>query len=144
MTGEENKCNPATVEFPLGIWHVHLTVKKIADDSVANEGAITVVHPDDVIDPLRVTHTREWQSPSYLENKDDISLTEYVCGSDQTECKINLKITPMLDGIASSQLTCEIVTDFDIVTTTEPCNPNTSIVPAGNHTITINILDKVH
>lgn len=49
----------------------------------------------------------------------------------------------MLDGMESSQLTCEITTDFELVPTTEPCNPNTSIVPVGDHTLTINILDKV-
>lgn len=49
----------------------------------------------------------------------------------------------MLDGVESSQLTCEIMTDFELVPTTEPCNPNTSIVPKGDHILTINILDKV-
>ncbi len=104
---------------------------------------MTIVYPDDVIDPLRVTHAREWQSPSYIQNKEDTSLTEYLCDSDEPECKINLKITPMLDGVESSQLNCEITTDFELVPTTEPCNPNTSIVPKGDHILTINILDKV-
>lgn len=90
-----------------------------------------------------MTHTREWQSPSYLQNKEDTSLTEYSCDPEEAECKINLKVTPMLDGVESSQLTCEIITDFELVPTTEPCNPNTSIVPVGDHTLTINILDKV-
>lgn len=143
VTGEESKCNPATVEFPLGTWNVHLTVKKIADDTVVNEWTLTIVHPDDAIDPLRVTHTREWQSPSHLLNKEDTSLTEYSCDSEEAECKINLKVTPMLDGMESSQLTCEVVADFELVPTTEPCNPNTSIVPKGDHIVTINILDKV-
>lgn len=49
----------------------------------------------------------------------------------------------MLDGVESSQLTCEIMTDFELVPTTEPCNSNTSIVPKGDHILTINILDKV-
>lgn len=66
MTGEEAKCNPNTVEFPVGTWSLHIIVKKIADDAIVNEGNITVIHSDDSIDPLRVTHTREWQSPSYL------------------------------------------------------------------------------
>lgn len=142
-TGQENKCNPSTVEFPLGTWNVHLTVKKIADDTVVNEWILTIVHPDDTIDPLRVTHTREWQSPSDLQNEDDTSLTEYSCDPEEAECKVNLKIAPMLDGVESSQLTCEITTDFELVPTTEPCNPNTSIVPKGDHILTINILDKI-
>jgi micrococcal nuclease len=122
---------------------VHLIVKKIADDMVVNEWIVTIVYPDEAIDPLRVTHTREWQSPSYLQNKEDTSLTEYSCDMQESECKVNLKIAPMLDGIESSQLTCEITTDFELVPTTEPCNPNTSFVPKWDHALTINILDKV-
>lgn len=143
ITGQENKCNPTTVEFPLGTWNVHLIVKRIADDTLVNEWILTIVHPDDTIDPLRVTHTREWQSPSYLLNKEDTSLTEYLCDLEEAECKINLKVTPMLDGVESSQLTCEITTDFELIPTTDPCNPNTSTVPRGDHILTINILDKV-
>jgi endonuclease YncB( thermonuclease family) len=118
-------------------------VKRIADDTLVNEWILTIVHPDDTIDPLRVTHTREWQSPSYLLNKEDTSLTEYLCDLEEAECKINLKVTPMLDGVESSQLTCEITTDFELIPTTDPCNPNTSTVPRGDHILTINILDKV-
>lgn len=141
-TGEESKCNPSTVEFPVWTWTVRVSVKKIADDSIITEWTLTIIHPDRAIDPLRVTHTREWQSPSYLLLKEDTSLSEYSCDPEQEECKMNLKITPMLDGVESSLLTCEITSDFEIVTTSDPCNPNTSIVPAGEHDISIKILDK--
>jgi endonuclease YncB( thermonuclease family) len=141
-TGEEDKCNPNTVEFPVGNWAVHLVVKKIADDSVVTEWSMTIIHPDGSIDPLRVTHTREWQSPSYLLLYEDTSLGEYSCDAEQEECKINLKVTPMLDGTESSLLTCEITSDFEIVPTSDPCNPNTSIVPEWEHALTIKILDK--
>ena len=117
-------------------------MKKIADESIVNQGLITVIHSDDSIDPLRVTYTKEWQSPTYLLLKEDTSLMEYTCDHSQTECKINLKITPLLDGADSSSLTCEIASDFEIIPTSDPCNPNTSIVPTGNHDITIKILDK--
>lgn len=103
---------------------------------------MAIIHPDGSIDPLRVTQTREWQSPTYLLLKDDTSLSEYLCDPEETECKINLKVTPLLDGIESSLLTCEITSDFDFVPTTDPCNPNTSVVPTGEHTITLKILDK--
>lgn len=142
-TWQENKCNPSVIEFPKGDWNVHLIVKKIADDTVVNEWTVTIVNPDDVIDPLRVTHTREWQSPSYLLEKENTSLTEYLCEPEEPECKVNLKITPMLDGVESPQLSCEITTDFEPISTTEPCNPNTSIVPKWEHILIINILDKV-
>lgn len=142
MTGEDSKCNPNTVEFPVGSWNVQVMVKKIADESIVNQGSITVVHSDGSIDPLRVTYTREWQSPTYLLLKEDISLTEYVCDSTQTECKINLKITPLLDGVDTSSLSCEITSDFEIIPTSDPCNPNTSLVPNGDHEVSIKILDK--
>jgi hypothetical protein len=142
VTGEEVKCNPNTVEFPVGTWSVHLVVKKIADDTIANQGTVVVIHSDDSIDPLRVTHAREWQSPTYLISKEDISLSEYACDPEQAECKINLKIAALLDGIESSQLTCEITSDFEIIPTTDPCNPNTSVVPTGDHIIVIKISDK--
>ena len=51
-------------------------------------------------------------------------------------------MTPKLDGADSSQLTCEITTDFELVPTTDACNPNTSIVPKGDHTLSIKIIDK--
>lgn len=89
-----------------------------------------------------MTHAREWQSPSYLISKDDPSLSEYICDPEQDECKVNLKVVPMLDGVESSLLSCEITSDFEIVPTSDPCNPNTSIVPEGEHRLTIKILDK--
>lgn len=106
------------------------------------DGTLAIVHPDGSIDPLRVTSTREWQSPSYLLLKEDTSLPEYTCDPEEPECKINLKVTALLDGVESSLLTCEITSDFEIVPTSDPCNPNTSIVPTGDHPITIKILDK--
>ena len=142
VTGQESKCNPSTIEFPVGNWTVHIIVKRIADEVVVTEWTVTIIHPDGSIDPLRVTHTREWQSPSHLLSKEDTSLTEYVCDPEESECKMNLKVTPMLDGAESSQLTCDITSDFELVPTKEPCNPNTSIVPTGEHIVTIKILDK--
>ncbi len=89
-----------------------------------------------------MTHVREWQSPSYLISKDDPSLSEYICDTEQDECKVNLKVIPMLDGVESSLLSCEITSDFEIIPTSDPCNPNTSTVATGEHTVTIKILDK--
>jgi hypothetical protein len=99
------------------------------------------VHSDDSIDPLRVTFTKEWQSPTYLANKDDNG-SEYICDPKEPTCKVNITVSPLLDGIVSSALSCEISADFDLVPTTDPCNPNTSIVPIGEHTLVIKILDK--
>lgn len=58
-------------------------VKRIADEEVVSEGTITIHHADDTIDPLRTTFVREWQSPSYILEKEDTALTEYLCDSEQ-------------------------------------------------------------
>lgn len=143
VTDQENKCNPGTVEFPVGTWDVHLIIKKISDESIKIDGTFKIFHPDGSIDPLRVTMLREWQSPTYLPQKDDVSLTEYACDSAQSDCKVNLKITPLLDGLVSSLLTCEVSSDFTLVPTSDPCNPNTSVVPTGDHVVNVKILDTV-
>lgn len=89
-----------------------------------------------------MTYTKAWQSPTYLLSKEDTSLIEYSCDPNETECKINPQIVPLLDGASSSRLTCEITADFDLIPTTDPCNPNTSLVPSGDHTMIIKIIDK--
>lgn len=142
ITGEENKCNPNTVEFPLWTWDVHLIVRKIEDETIVSEWIVTIVYPDDTIDPLKVTHVREWQSPTYLIDREDLSRSEYLCDPDQSECKINLNIIPMLDGAPTSLLTCIVSSDFELIPTSDPCNPNTSTVPKGDHVLEIKILDK--
>ncbi len=141
-TGQENTCNPNTVEFPIGEWMVKLVVKN-PDETLLTEWTILIIHPDpSIIDPLTVTHVREWQSPTYLLEKENLELWEYFCDPLEKECKMNLKITPKMSGENSSNLTCEITTDFELVPTTDPCNPNTSIVPEWDHEVTIKILSK--
>lgn len=94
------------------------------------------------IDPTRITSKISWQSPSYLVEKDNITLTEYNCDPTQPECKMNLLVTPFLDGVESTKLTCHITSDFELVPTSDPCNPNTSIIPIGEHELIIEILQK--
>jgi hypothetical protein len=48
------------------------------------------------IDPTKVTMNIAWQSPTYLLSKDDTSLIAYNCDPEETECKINLLVTPLL------------------------------------------------
>ncbi len=97
---------------------------------------------DTSIDPARVTFTKTWQSPTYLLSAENVTLDSYTCDPEKTECKINLLGIPKLDGVESSELTCEIIADFTIVPTSDPCNPNTSVVPVGDHLVLIKILDK--
>lgn len=72
-----------------------------------------------------------------------MTLSEYICDMTKDECEINLKITPQKDGVNDTQLTCSIISDFEIVpSVSDPCNPNTSVVPLGDHIITLQILQK--
>jgi hypothetical protein len=51
----------------------------------------------------------------------------YVCDKAKTECKINLLVTPKLDVVSSSKLSCHITTDFGFEVNS--CNPDTFVVP---------------
>lgn len=135
-------CNPNTSIVPVGEYRITIQILQKSDNSLLVTREILLKNPpvDTTIDPTRVTLTFEWQQTTYLLLKEDTSLVEYTCDPEQAECKINLLVTPFLDGISSSRLTCEITSDFPLIATSEPCNPNTSIVPVGNHTLTIKIL----
>ncbi len=137
-------CNPNTSIVPTGNHILTIKILDKAHSVLLQSTNITLKNTpkDTTIDPVRVTYTREWQSPTYLLSKEDTSLTTYTCDPEELECKVNLKVVALLDGTESSQLTCEITSDFDIVPTTDLCNPNTSIVPTGEHILTIKILDK--
>jgi len=137
-------CNPNTSIVPTG---EHVLTIKILERKTSNLLQTRTIllknNPViDTIDPVRVTMTKEWQSPSTLLLSADVSLAEYACDPEKPECKINPKLTPILDGIESALLTCEIISDFEIVPTSDPCNPNTSIVPIGEHVLTVKVVEK--
>lgn len=123
-----------------------IQVLQKSDSSLIATRVIKLHNPvvDNSIDPTRVTMTLNWQNYTYLLGKEDKSLSDYVCDPSHTECKINLQLLPFLDGIASNRLTCAITTDFLLVPTTDPCNPNSSSVPAGDHILSMQILDKTN
>lgn len=110
---------------------------------VSRDIVLKNIPQDTTIDPTHITTSLTWQSPTYLLQKEDTLLSEYTCDADHEECKINLLVIPLLDGTESTQLICEIVSDFELVPTSDPCNPNTSLVPSGDHVITVRILQKV-
>ena len=97
--------------------------------------------PDTTIDPTRVVTDIAWQQPTYLLGKEDVSKNEYTCDTEKTECKINVLVTPKLDGVESSKLSCHIFTDFGLEE--NDCNPDTFSVPTGTHTLTIETKNKV-
>lgn len=70
-----------------------------------------------------------------------MSRDEYSCDGEKTECKINLLVSPKLDGAESTKLTCRIFTDFG--QGENDCNPDTFSVPTGNHTLTIETKNKL-
>jgi len=85
----------------------------------------------------------EWQNWTDLLLNNEPNLSEYTCDPDKTECRVNLLVIPLLDGVVSSDLTCEVTADFELVPTQDsPCNLHTSIVPKGDHTLSIKILKK--
>jgi hypothetical protein len=137
-------CNPNTSLIPTGDHILTIKILQVSDGTLLQTREILLKNPliDTSIDPSRVTTIVAWQSPTYLILKEDTSLPEYTCDPAQPECKMNLLVTPLLDDIASTRLTCEIVSDFPLEPTTDVCNPNTSIVPFGEHILTIKILQK--
>ncbi len=137
-------CNPANSLVPTGDHTVVIKILQKSDSTVLTTREILLKNSpiDTTIDPARVTSRLSWQLPTYLVNKEDVSLAEYICDSDHTECKVNPLITPLLDGTESPLLTCEITSDFPLESTSDPCNPNTSLVPEGDHILTIKILQK--
>lgn len=77
---------------------------------------------DTTIDPTRVVTDITWQQPTYLLGKEDVSKNEYICDALKAECKINILITPKLDGVESNKLICHIFTDFGLEE--NDCNPD--------------------
>jgi hypothetical protein len=96
---------------------------------------------DTTIDPTRVVTDIIWQQPTYLLEKDDTSKTAYSCNPSEPECRVNLLVSPKLDGEESSKLSCHIMTDFGIEE--NDCNPNTFTVPNGPHILTIETKNTV-
>jgi hypothetical protein len=112
-------CNPNTSTVPIG---EHTVVIKILDknkNTVLQTSTISIKNiPEDTsINPERVSYTKEWQSPTYLITKEDNALSEYVCDTEQAECKINALFHPLLDGVDSSRLTCLVTADFELIPT---------------------------
>jgi hypothetical protein len=124
-------CNPLQSTVPFGDQNITIQILKKSDSSVVTTRNIILKHPliDTSIDPLRVTSTFTWQSPTYLLPKEDTSLTEYTCNPEETDCKMNLLVLPLLDGLESNEVTCQITSDFEIIPTSDPCNPDVSLVP---------------
>ena len=103
---------------------------------------ITIKNPtiDTTIDPTKVVTDITWQQPTYLLEKDDLSRSGYTCDPEKSECRINMIVTPKLDGIESPRLSCRITSDFGIEE--DDCNPDTFSVPTGEHTLVIETKNK--
>lgn len=141
-----DSCNPNTSIVPVGEHAVTIKIFDKSKNIVLQTSTIVIKNTseENSIKPERVTYTKEWQSPTYLLSKEDITLSEYVCDPEQSECKINPLFLPLLDGSVSSRLVCLVEADFELVPTSDPCNPNTSLVPPGEHIITLKILDNTN
>lgn len=89
------------------------------------------------------------QNPSYITQRwdlaDDILVswtgTLYTCDISKSECKLNIKIEePDLTAL-SSKISCRITFDFDELVL-ETCNPNTIIIPAGMHQMSVEVYES--
>ena len=126
---KKNKCNPSTVEFPVGTLGCPSSHQKIPDEYQKLTEFLKISPPDGSIghDSCHYAmngNRRHTSSKKMMQ----VSLSMSVIRLSQN-AKWNLKITPLLDGGVSSQLICEVTSDFTLVPTSDPCNPNTSILP---------------
>ncbi len=130
-------CNPNTSIVPKGDHTLTIKILDKNKNTVLQTSTVLIKNPviDESIDPTKVVTDITWQQPTYLIGKEDTSKTEYTCDTSKTDCKVNLLVTPKLDGVESSKLTCHITTDFGIEES--DCNPDTFTVPIGNHKLTI-------
>jgi hypothetical protein len=92
-------CNPNTSVVPVGDHHITIQILQKSDNALLVTREILLKNPpvDTTIDPTRVTLVFEWQQTTHLLLKEDVSLSEYTCDPEQTECKMNLLVTPFLD-----------------------------------------------
>jgi len=132
-------CNPNTSVVPKGD---HILTLKILDknkNTLLQTSTLTLRNTpiDESIDPTKVVTDIIWQQPTYLLEKEDISKSEYTCDPTKAECRVNILVTPKLDGVESSKLSCHMTTDFG--TEENDCNPDTFSIPNGEHNLTIEI-----
>ena len=139
-----NPCNPNQSIVPIGVHSITIEILQKSTGALLTTRTITIHNtpPNTSIDPVRVMLTLAWQNTTHLTEKVDGTLAEYFCDSTRSSCSINPEITPLLDGVASTLLICSFVSDIDLTPTSDPCNPNTSTVPSGDHTLSIEIREK--
>lgn len=144
LISTSDACNPNTSPVPLGDHTITIEILQKSNMAllVSREIILKNTPINDTINPTSITALLSWQSPTYFLQKEDATLTEYTCDSSQAECRMNLLVTPLIDGVENARVTCHIFSDFDLISTDNPCNPNTSLVPIGEHILTIQILQK--
>jgi len=83
------------------------------------------------------------QNPSYILKKGN-SENNYFCDKEKEECKVNFKLTTLEEEKdISSKFSCEIISDLDIGSENNKCNPNTITIPENtNQKIIFKIYDK--
>jgi len=83
------------------------------------------------------------QNPSYISKKENLE-NNYFCDKEKEECKVNFKLTTLEEEKdISSKFSCEIISDLDIGSENNKCNPNTITIPENtNQKIIFKIYDK--
>ncbi|MCD5382524.1 lamin tail domain-containing protein, partial [Candidatus Gracilibacteria bacterium] len=88
----------------------------------------------------------DFQSPSYILNKEDKNQSEFFCDKSKSECKINFNFEKTFenspDGYSKSKFYCKI--KFGDLSTDQEnkCNPNTVIFPIGETKIEFEVFLK--
>lgn len=85
-----------------------------------------------------------FQNPSYVTNKTP-SLSEFICDSTQSDCKVNFDFSPSFTGgFSDSEYTCLIDFGMENLTGEESkCNPNTVIFTGStDYRVHVKIIQK--
>ena len=126
-----NKCNPTTITLPKNstqkikfkIFNVDKT--KFLEKEIIVKNPLKPWEKVDFLDFFEIN----LQRPSYIEEIDNS--WEYLCDEKKDECKINFQFLDKSGQDIDDNYNCEIVTDFDIWTNTNRCNPTTIIIPSN-------------
>jgi len=81
-----------------------------------------------------------FQNPSYLVDK-NTELSEYVCDSKESECKINFDLSESFSWFTETHYKCNIILPFES-SEKEKCNPNTITFPIWESEVWFKIYEK--
>ncbi|NDK09455.1 lamin tail domain-containing protein [Candidatus Gracilibacteria bacterium] len=161
ITGQEERCNPNTVIFPVGIHRISvkifpkkspitftekiITINNLQSEKDTIESIDSTILSKNIDNSITAPNIKiEFQRPSYIIPSDDSSL--FTCDDSIDECKANFNLDSSFgEGFKENDFYCEIDFGFGTITGEEnKCNPNTVIFPVGNYDLEFKIFSKTH